>query len=111
MHLSIGSCITVGITEEDIRRGVPGKSAECPITLACGRAVQPHLLDYAGWCGWRGVTSNTHYILSVDVPLTYKFALPNEAKRFLWQFDHRIPVEPLTFEMELTCIRDPNEPR
>lgn len=84
--------ITVTVTEDHIRRGVPQEPEFCPVALAL-ETIFP---------------ASTH--ISVDeeaVDLTHEdlrfqsVELPRSATRFIRAFDSGKPVEPFSFRVEL----------
>ena len=73
----------VRVTEDHIKRGIPGLGEQCPIALA--------LRD----CGWRAaIVTDRHWWPHPAkwIPLTA------DALRFVRDFDRKDPVEPFEFE-------------
>jgi hypothetical protein len=78
--------LTIDVTWEDIDRGQRGICARCPIALAAERAgiQQPLVFSLGIW----------HHSGS-----GFWSSIPDEAIRFLEDFDTGSPVAPFTFEV------------
>lgn len=84
--------VTINVTEEDIRQGVPCRSYSCPIALAIGRRVKPGIGVGVGHLNMI-VTDGSQLGLSVPVPF--------EARRFVRAFDFHEAVEPFSFGVDI----------
>lgn len=80
--------ITVEVTAEDIAKGEPGDGCKCPIAIAVRRAT-----------GLNDVSIRP--IAQSRIGNRYVY-LPDPAKRFVLDFDEEQPVQPFTFEIDLS---------
>lgn len=79
--------ITINVTEEDIKKGEKSCMSGCPVAIAARRATG------------RKVRVSINYLF-------YEFglrehALPHEVSNFVCDFDNGLPVQPITFEIDL----------
>lgn len=83
--------LTVDVTEDDIKKGQRGRSAYCPIALALARKVPKKYTVLAGttifFFTWWGKCRRVRP--------------PEAAMNFTHDFDHNIPVKPLSFKLEI----------
>lgn len=85
--------VRINVTKRDIELGKPGEGEGCPIALAARR--HPELKGCAVGLGLIGTEA-----LGYD-----SMPLPEEARRFVVDFDDGRPVAPFSFTLEV-----PEEP-
>ena len=78
----------IQVTWADIKAGFPGLSRDCPLALACERAV-PHAYPW----GHAKVLSET-----VDIN-GMVYSLPDIAQEFVQTFDDSESVRPIDFDL------------
>lgn len=83
--------ITVSVTQEDIEEATalefPG-STQCPIALALRRSFPGASVGRVD-CGWK------------DGKTAISLPLPDEARKFVSDFDHGLTVKPSTFRLRV----------
>lgn len=84
--------VTVEVTAEDIAKGKGGQTDACPIALACRRVGYP--AAHVGYSGWSPNGTDIGHPWPVG-------PLPEEARRFVVDFDQGSPVKPATFRLPL----------
>ena len=85
--------MTITVSAEDIRCGIPNEPCRCPIALAT-RRVNPSLQVV--------VSTKDVSLMSSFADLSYKcYDLPAEAKEFVRKFDVGDDVQPFSFELEI----------
>ena len=92
------STVLIEVTQEDIDHGVPGDPCGCPIALAISRATGHYVVV--------GTLGYDDYRVCFDEGSLdgYLDVLPERAKAFASMFDaddHSLPVEPISFEIDL----------
>lgn len=80
---------TVTVLQDDIDNGVPWRSGSCALALAAKR----ELADLPG-SGWLVIGAYIH-------AESWQALLPEEAGTFRRDFDHKRPVEPFKFEIDI----------
>jgi len=86
---------TIDVTEEDINDGVRQNCWTCPIALAAVRSLDDH-------------TAYAALFLFVRRPGgTLSAPLPNEAVRFMSDFDAGLPVKPFSFTVTFNRFNTP----
>lgn len=78
--------LRVELTAEDVAAGVAYRPDACPITLAAERAT--------------GLPCRTLRATLVVGDTEYQYALPYEAREFVWQFDLGRNPAPIAFEAQ-----------
>lgn len=84
--------VTVQVTAEDIRLGLPGECSRCPIAYALLRLLPEPIAWHAGPMSLH-VRNKDRELLSMCVPV--------EARDFMYSFDRGQPVDPFSFEVEM----------
>ena len=82
--------VKIMVTADDIARGITGVVQRCPLALAIQRCS-----------GMRDLCVGTDYVFSGTQPGKLITHLPPEAAAFRLHFDDGLPVQPITFEIEL----------
>lgn len=90
--------ITLNVTADDIARGTPCSAGTCAIALAARRAFVaagiPHDVN---------LTVSNRFVYSTGSGGSVRYALPERADLFIWQFDKdRTKCQPCSFELDLT---------
>ena len=94
----------VQVTQEDIDFGTPASAFGCAMGRAIARALQQEaLLRYI----FHGVVPSSTggaevCIRDMRMNTTQYYPLPPECGEFLMKYDHRDPVEPFEFELEVS---------
>lgn len=78
--------IEISVTAEDIKKGERCSLHTCPVALALARAQKKK----SAWVDGVGTLIGERYI-----------RLPLEVQTFILQFDKRVSVEPLKFQLEI----------
>ncbi len=81
--------VTINVTDEDIRLGLPKKGSKCPVALALNRLLLPNVGFGVG---------GTYLTLNFFTTCT---PLPQKAQNFIVAFDKKARVEPFSFELSL----------
>lgn len=79
--------LTVEVTEDDIKKGVPGEADACAIVRAVRRATGRRVVNIDG---------ESVEIMKDD----FYMALPKKAKQFVLDFDDGKDVEPFSFVLK-----------
>jgi len=92
--------LDIDVTQEDIEKGIPKSVASCPIALASKRALEPHM-TYEEREEYRisvspGVLLVYFPFREVSVPCEIRYMLPSQSHDFIYGFDKREPVEPIS---------------
>ena len=85
--------VVVSVTQEDIAAGEPCEALSCPVAIAIRRAT-----------GLRTYVDEDTIALGERYrggPFVVSLPPPPEVTRFVDRFDHRRPVSPFTFTLEL----------
>jgi hypothetical protein len=80
--------LTIEVTEKDIDKGMPCDGWNDPISRALFRIVGQRFIVHEDRIHPLGQAG-------VFIPL------PQHAKLWLWGFDHRLPVNPFSFKLEM----------
>lgn len=87
----------VEVTAEDIRRGIKGNCARCPIALACIRVLGIKRRSEYRWVSIAG--EEFEFRLGKNEQVYYG-RLPDSATDFQSYFDDSEPVAPFSFDVE-----------
>jgi hypothetical protein len=84
--------VHVSVTSEDIQRGTPGQPCRCPVAIATGRAL--------GSPASVGVFT-VYYELDENGVGERSIDLPYRIVEWVRDFDARLPVSPIEFDLDL----------
>lgn len=88
----------VEVTQEDIGKGVARAPNNCPIALALKRAGWARASVSASAIGFKARGAEKFY---------WTYAVPENAKSFLFDFDAGRPVSPFSFDLpDVTEVKD-----
>jgi hypothetical protein len=86
--------LTITVTSDDIKTGIPKDSCRCPIALAAMRAIRQRGFVFA-FCDWLIVHSHD------PAGRRDAYVLPARANAFMEAFDTGAGVAPFTFTTSL----------
>lgn len=88
--------IIINVTQDEINRGERNKCKSCPIALSIIRSVDyPHV-----YVGKNIVTFYTSHDFSRILPSKI-VKLPKEIQNWIYAFDSKMPVMPISFELDV----------
>jgi hypothetical protein len=88
----------VSITTEDIKKGIPTNFFSCPVALAVSRATKKSI--GVAWGSKDEIDPLFYPMFCKSGKWTFVY-LPVEVLNWINDFDRKMPVEPIDFEVEL----------
>ena len=85
--------IEIEVTKDDIYLGVP-RGHSCPISLASERVMDGDVMTH------RSVMRRLYFHPNTGEKMMAEYALPPEARTFIYRFDEGLEVEPFIFQVE-----------
>lgn len=83
----------IKVTQEDINNGRPLKSCECPVALACKRALNVDKVYIDGYSVTIYSDDHLYYVA--------EYKLPYNAAEFIEDFDGDHAIAPFEFELDI----------